>query len=515
MLAGKTKRISGYVGLARHAAVLRTTKSEMVRERARNHLASKMGKLKGLPQKLGQMLSFSTVESESQARTSYSQLQETGDPLPLDVMIPLMEASWGTSVSTVLDDLDPCGRAGSLGQVHRARTKDGREVAVKVQYPGIRDAIKTDLASLGWLSTPLKSLKQGFDLTAYRSELLRDLTQELDYSGEALRHKRFATWCDPASIVVPRVVDELSSETVLVTEWETGDAWQSVCETWNSTQKRSVANSFLSFFLNGVFENRVMQADWHPGNVRFRYDANGSAQIVLYDLGCTFEPTETECLALLRLIYATIHENESPWPLLLKLGFRKDYLEPMAKKLPALCKVLFEPFCSDAPYDLANWKLSERIAGVLGDDRWNFRIAGPPKLIFLLRAFQGAMFYLKGLKSPVRWKSRLESIAAKNIERFNRLAIESDPAHSPEFSTVARHLCIRVLENRRTRVALTLPVAQIDDLESVLDEDLKQRIDRRGIDLAAITLDVRRRCYAPGTVFAMDESDKRIEIELK
>jgi len=80
---------------------------------------------------------------------------------------------------------------------------------------------------------------------------------------------------------------------------------------------------------------------------------------------------------LARLIQATIARTEPPWPLFLKLGFNHEYLEPMADKLPALCRTLFEPFCVEYPYDLADWQLGSRMSDLLGDDRWNFRIAGP------------------------------------------------------------------------------------------------------------------------------------------
>ena len=130
-------------------------------------------------------------------------------------------------------------------------------------------------------------------------------------------------------------------------------------------------------------------------------------RLLLYDFGCVYQPSDDERLALLRLIRATISGSESPYPLFLKLGFNAEYLEPLADKLPALCRVLFDPLVAEYAYDMADWRLDERVADILGDDRWNFRIAGPPALVFLLRTFHGLTHYLSGLGTPVRWRQAI------------------------------------------------------------------------------------------------------------
>ncbi|MEO1982676.1 MAG: AarF/UbiB family protein, partial [Fuerstiella sp.] len=96
--------------------------------------------MRGLPQKLGQMLSFS-LGHEEQAVDQYATLQQGAEPLALEVVRPVMEAAWGCPLEDVLSDIDPAAYAASLGQVHRTTLRDGRAVAIKVQYPGIRDTV--------------------------------------------------------------------------------------------------------------------------------------------------------------------------------------------------------------------------------------------------------------------------------------------------------------------------------------------------------------------------------------
>jgi len=238
-------------------------------------------------------------------------------------------------------------------------------------------------------------------------------------------------------------------------------------------------------------------------------------RLVLYDYGCVYRPTDDERLALLRLIRATQRRDESPYPLFLKLGFKQQYLEPLAAKLPALCQVLFEPFCAPYSYDVAQWRLGERVADVLGDQRWNFRIAGPPALVFLLRSLHGLSTYLHGLQTPVFWNRAIDPCLTALSHEMDGLQVERPRAASNDFSSLARHLKIRVRDNGKTKVELTGYAAGIDDLEGLLGDDLSANIRARGIDLASLVTDVRRRGYAPGPVFELEEGAKRVDVWLE
>jgi hypothetical protein len=198
-----------------------------------------------------------------------------------------------------------------------------------------------------------------------------------------------------------------------------------------------------------------------------------------------------------------------------KLGFRPEYLAPLADKLPALCQVLFEPFVADYPYDLAHWRLDERMQDVLGDDRWNFRIAGPAEMIFLMRAFHGLLYYLRGLNAPVNWRRMLWPCLHGLSGEMASLAMPMPTQAYRDFRSLAQWLKIRVSEAGTTKVELTANATGIDDLEQLLDPDLMTKIRDRHIELEQIVRDIRRRGYTPGPVFEMDEGAKHIAVWLE
>ena len=508
------QRTAGYAGLAKDALQLRQAQTEFVRQRAEAHLSQRMGKLRGLPQKLGQMLSFSAQHEEDELGGSLSSLQESAEPLPWSTVEQILSDAWQCDPQAILAEVDEQGRAASLGQVHRALLRDGAEVAIKVQYPGIRQAVQTDLKALGWLSMPMGGLRRGFDLEGYRQIISDDLEQELDYHSELQRQDTMANlWRQNPAIIVPGIWHDLCRENVLVSDWQDGEHWSSVSRDWSVDKRRKVAKTLLDFFLEGLFQHGLMQADWHPGNVRFCDTADG-VQILLYDFGCMAQPSRRQRLLLARLIAATIDGSESPYPLLLELGFNAEYLLPLEKKLPALCKVLFEPFCTNGPYDPADWKLGERVANVLGDDRWNFRIAGSPDLLLLMRAFHGLIFYLRGLATPVNWRAAFTRVVDPLRKDLLGLRVTSGEKFSG-FDTVSQHMRIRVSEGETVKVQLSQHAANIERLHELLDIDLQRRIKAASIELDEIVTDVRQRGYAPGPVFELMEGSKKVEVWLE
>ncbi len=500
------RRFGAYAGMAGDAFRLRTANSDEAARMARQRLVDRMGAMRGLPQKLGQMLSFSNHD----AADDFAALQQQAEPLPIEQVLPILESAWRRPSGEILQHIDENALAASLGQVHHARLQDGRQVAIKVQYPGIREAIATDLKMLGWLSAPVGNLRRGFDLQGYRETMLQDLERELDYRAEARNQAAFRSWADPF-VVTPGVVEELSNDHVLVSEWRTGDDWQTVVTDWTATEKEQLAQKLTHWFVSTLFERGLMHADLHPGNVRF-LRAEGRVRILLYDFGCVYRPSETERLGLMRLIRATIYGNEPVWPLFLQLGFDEEHLEPISGKLPELAKLLFEPFLKHDAFDSNRWRLSERMHVLLGDDRWNLRLAGPPALVFLLRSFHGLLYYLRGLDAKTQWRRSFEACLNASKTAINNLQLPNSRSDAGCPSPPASHLKIRVTENGNLKVQLTCVPHAIDDLDTLLDHDLKARIASQNIDLDAKVLAVRQRGYTPGPVFQMTEGAKKIRV---
>lgn len=507
------RRAANYAALASSALRLQRADDEQVRQRMRQHLIQRMGRLRGLPQKLGQMLSFS--HDESGAAQQYETLQQGAEPLPLESLLPSLEQAWQRPMEEVVAQIDPRGLAASLGQVHQAVLQDGRQVAIKIQYPGIRQAAVADLRMLGWLSLPVGNLRRGFDLAGYRQVIMEDLDRELDYQAEAATQRHFsALAATDRFLIVPTVIDPLSAGNVLVTDWETGDTWQQVQAEWSSEEQRQLSRELVRWFLQGLFQHGILHADLHPGNVRFRRTAEGP-RLVLYDYGCVYRPAREQAIALAALIRATGRQEASPWPLMMKLGFNAEYLEPLADRLPAVCQLLFEPMTANHPYCVGQWRLSERLADVLGDERWNFRMAGPPEIILLLRAFHGIRYYLQAMNQPVAWQPIVEWHLSRLQDEMNRLPLPmaNEPRH--DFGSLARFLKIRVSEGAQTKACVTSRAGSIDHLEELIDDRVLEQIRQQGINLAEVVAKVRRHGYLPGPVFQLRDNHKQVQVWLE
>ncbi len=506
------KRGLDLLKLAGSSIRLARADEERVAQNSRRFLAESMGRMKGLPHKLGQILSM----GDSLEADTFDPLSEASQPLEFRIVERVLTHEWKRPWREVLSEIEPEGRAASLGQVHRARLASGEEVAVKVQYPGIAKAVQADLKMLGWLSIPLGGFRRQFNLEGYRSELMRDLEEELDYEREAENQHQYHFLAQYApNLIVPAVFGALTTQRVLVCEWEDGETLEHVAQYWSEAERKTAGRLFLGHALS-FFRQGFVHADLHAGNFRFRKNSSDEVELVLYDFGCIFRAELPVRLALLRIIEITeANASDDPYPLFIKLGFNPDYLEPLAEKLPALCRVLFEPFIIQGPYSLERWNLGERISAVLGEERWNFRIAGPPQLIFLMRMFHGLLHALRALREPLPWKFTLDPIRAQFAKEMAQLPLETPERPERGFGRVAKHMKIQVRRDGETKVRLTSPLHVIDDLDEMMGEELIEQIQAQDIDIAEIVERVRRTGYRPQEVFRLATEAKDVRVWLE
>ncbi len=496
-------RSVGYVDLARRARQAKHGTDEIIRDNARIHLAERMGKLRGLPQKIGQILSMS---EDTDGAGAFQTLTDSAQPLPFTEIEPVLERAWNSPLDRVVRMIDREGLAASLGQVHRAVLRDAREVAVKVRYPGIRKAVMNDLKVLGWLSAPVGDLRRGFDLNDYRAEIVRNLDEELDYRVEAghQRHYRVLAAHMPAWIV-PEVLTELSNDEVLVSTWVAGERIDDVAH-WSATHRSELATVMVRGFCRMLYGHGVLHADPHPGNYRFVRTAGGP-KVVLYDYGSVTRLSSVRRLALLKLIEMSGARQGDPFKPLAVLGFNEQLLAPIRHKLAAVCSVLFEPFCHPGKYDMSAWRRAQRISDILGDDRWNLRMAGPAHLIFVVRAFKGLTYYLDKLGADVSWYHAIRPYLNENRAALAGFDVSAPPQQAGTFGCLADHLRVQVTEDGSTKVSLTFPAMAVDNLDALMGEDLARRVRDKGADLADIVRDARHTSYRPQELFCLQEAD--------
>ncbi|MDH4122344.1 MAG: AarF/ABC1/UbiB kinase family protein [Deltaproteobacteria bacterium] len=503
------------VKMARAAVKLSRAQEQTVADNAARYLAESLGELRGLPQKMGQILSMSA----SPERQPFRPLQEGPAPLDLAVVESVLEAEWGCPPKQILAELEPMGRGASLGQVHRGRLVSGETVAVKVQYPGIAQAVENDLRMMGWLMAPMGSRGKGFDIAGYRRVVTEDLQNELDYLTEAdNQHQMAMLGGYLPGLIVPRVFGQHSTRQVLVTAWEDGVSLEEAAQ-WSKKDRNEAGRLLLRVVLETLFRHGLVQADLHPGNFRFR--RGGALELVVYDFGCVWRPSKDTRLTLLRLI-AQAAENPDgssgsgdPYPLYVKLGFDPAYLEPMAHRLAPLTRVLFEPFLTPGGYPLAVWNLGERVGDILQDDRWNFRVAAPADLIFVMRVFHGLTHALNTLGAEVPWKFLLDPILLDFQGEMAALPLPVPEDPQRGYGAMARYLVAQVKEDGQVKVKITSPVQSLDGLKEMLDEDIMVKIRQQGTDIDVLIRQARQNGYRPQPIFHLTDGPKEVTVWLE
>ncbi len=495
------KRSVGYAAMAGDMWKLKRSDNETVVANARRHLSERMGKLHGLPQKIGQIMSMT---SDVEQATPFKQLFDQSQPIPFSVVTEVLQDAWQASPETMTTYISPDARAASLGQVHRASLVDGRDVAIKVAYPGIETAVMNDLKMIGWLSSPVGDLRRGFDLADYRQEIVRDLKEELDYNKEIQHQQKFSEVAESIDgLIVPSVHKKLSTKHVLVADWQDGETIDDVMS-WPKRERFELGRMMLRHFLTLLFDHGLVHGDPHPGNYRFRRTANGP-EVVLYDFGSVLKVSSVDRLLILKLLTESAAKIGDPLATLSALEFNADLLEPIQEKLPAVCSVLFEPFASPMKFDISVWNRTQRMDDILGDDRWNFRMAGPSRLILLMRAFRGILYYLEKIGEPVSWERVLQPILQKHQASVQAISLKPSPSPQSTFDSMAKHMRIEVLRDGVKKVSLTFPALAIEDVRNLMGEEVMERIEQEGTDIDEIVKEARAGGYKAIELFCVKD----------
>jgi predicted unusual protein kinase regulating ubiquinone biosynthesis (AarF/ABC1/UbiB family) len=235
-------------------------------------LVKQLGQMRGAAMKIGQVLStvdFTALpeEDREEFKATLAALRDDVPPLPFKRVEKLLREEIGTPLEEAFSDFEQeAFAAASIGQVHRAVTADGRRVAVKIQYPGIAEAVETDLRNLQMLLPLVKRLAPGLDVKALAAELTERIGEELDYEIEAQNHRAMArAWRGHPFVYVPPVDTRLSTRRVLVTELLEGRRFEAVKRLGDAERDRFAEIVFRFFFGTLTHLGRA-SGDPHPGN---------------------------------------------------------------------------------------------------------------------------------------------------------------------------------------------------------------------------------------------------------
>ena len=300
--------------------------------------------------------------------------------------------------------------AASLGQVHRARRKaDGADLVLKIQYPGVADAIDSDIRTLSRLISMTRLAPKGLNLEPVYAEVKEMLHREVDYLAEIDHTQRYRQLLEnDARYVVPKVYEEYSSDHVLGLSFETGISVREPAVHQLSQERRNaLGKSALELFLREFFEWGMVQTDPHFGNYKIRPGAGeGSDRIVLLDFGATrlfgrgFVDGYREMLsgAMKRDRARTLEGAEA-------IGaMYPDFPAPVRQGFYELCELICEPFRGGV-YDWGASDLPRRAGEKLARSAVSryFRIP-PREIVFLHRRLSGVFILLATLRS--KWDAR-------------------------------------------------------------------------------------------------------------
>ena len=286
----RTARVSGLAAgqAARHLGTraANVARTEEGKEKAldRRHLeaaeqiVAALGTMKGAAMKLGQVMSFLDVglvpeEQREEFQRTLGKLRDSAPKVRFSDMRKVVESELEAPIEETFAAFESAPiAAASIGQVYRARLHDGRDVAVKVQYPGVAQAVRADMQNLGMILRLMKRIAPGLDVKATAEEIRSRIGDELDYELEAQNQRTMARiYRGHPFVVVPDVVSSLSREKVMVSEFVTGAGFDTI-KAMDQESRDRVGEIVFRFFFGCMYRHRQFSGDPHPGNFLLQPD---------------------------------------------------------------------------------------------------------------------------------------------------------------------------------------------------------------------------------------------------
>lgn len=414
-LAGMTARVASNYTKSRIKSVFMSDEAAQAdRDEANRQsgelIAQTLGELKGAVMKVGQMASIANDVLPAEITRALQKLQREAPPMDYSVIADQIEREFGAHPKSLFSEFNETPFASaSIGQVHRARTDDGREVVVKVQYPGVDGAVDSDLTQLKWAlraSGLVRINRKALD--ALFAELRRSLVEELDYCNEADNVRLFSEhYADHDWVVVPEVVGERSSQRVLTLTYEPGDHL-SETDAYPQEVRDALGESVFRLLADQIFDWQVLHADPNPANFAFRPDG----RVVLYDFGCVKKLKPEIIEAYRDTINASLEEDyDAVEDGLVRLGAR-DVTGPAVP--PAYYKQwrdLLAPPILDGEFDYGTSSIHhdvlKLVPGFLAKYVRSFQ--PPTELVFVDRVVLGHYGTLRHLKTRGNFGAILQS----------------------------------------------------------------------------------------------------------
>jgi predicted unusual protein kinase regulating ubiquinone biosynthesis (AarF/ABC1/UbiB family) len=400
----------------RAAALARSGEAGRERIEARHletamRMASVLGEMKGAAMKLGQLASFVDTEFlPEEYRELYQEqmakLRDSAEPMPWDRVEKVLSAEYeGERLSDLFADIErEAFAAASIGQVHRAELPDGRRVAVKVQYPGIAEALEADLANVGMIVRLAKALAPGLDPKAIAEELKARVLEELDYEHEAQNQRVFArAYRDHPFVYVPAVMTALSRRRVLVGEYVEGQGFEEV-KRLGPEERSRFGEIVFRFAFGSIYHLRHFNADTHPGNYLLMPDD----RVAFLDFGMTKRLTVEQIeLEQAAVDAASRKDPEALRKALHDLGFVTNPSKLDAERLMEHVMIVGGWYLEDREYEVSPQRVA-KVIEVTSDPRSEYyslmrRETVPAEELMGRRMETGVLACLAQLRAKRNW----------------------------------------------------------------------------------------------------------------
>jgi len=367
-------------------------------------VAEQLSTMRGAAMKMGQILSMDTGEFLPRELTDIlARLRDDARHMPPEQLQQAMREAYGSEWETLFYgfEVKPLAAA-SIGQVHKTISPDGREIVLKVQYPGVADSIDSDVDNIATLLRLSGLLPAGLDIQPLLDDAKRQLKDEADYLKEAEFLQAFGDLLrDDQRFVLPEVLPELTHHNVLAMTYVSGSPIDTIIDLPQAERDR-VMSTLIELMLLEFFELRMVQTDPNFANYQYRYK---TGEIVLLDFGATRRFKASFVNNYKKLARAAMAGDEAKLVVAAeRLGYAMGDADSEYRELVLQFLLLaMEPLCQDVAYDFARSDMARNMAK-LGEDVTRFREswqAPPSDAIYFHRKVGGMFMLASRLKARV------------------------------------------------------------------------------------------------------------------
>ncbi|MBA6328293.1 AarF/ABC1/UbiB kinase family protein [Colwellia sp. MB02u-6] len=385
-------------------------------------ITKRLAHMRGAAMKLGQLLSMDAGELlPAEWEPILSRLRQEADPMPKAQLLKTLEASWSKDWYQQFSyfSFSPIASA-SIGQVHRATLKDGRQLAIKVQYPGVRESIDSDIDNVMSLLKLSGVLPKHIDLTSLLAEAKAQLKNEANYLQEAKFLNAYrVNLCNDSRFIVPFVVDELTDQNILAMEYIEGSPITNI-STMSADIVDLVCTQLMYLTYQELFTHKLMQSD--PNFANFLYQSD-TKKIVLLDFGACRQISQHTSEHYLAMADAMQRQDTNDMrSAMYSLGLIDNNMNATA--IDTVLKACFEAsdcLQTDTGYNLKKQQLIKRIQEVSMPLITDKTAAASPifEVALVNRKITGIILLANKLGATLDFKSALAPYLTKSAKQLN------------------------------------------------------------------------------------------------